>query len=100
MVGKLTKHLQHPFKENLPWWCMIELGRKLVFLQLLIPFPQNTVSFIIIIERYVPALSCKLWYIPYNCALGALIGRQEHKLYDCNIFQQGSSIDIDHIAGS
>ena len=47
-VGKLTKHLQCSFKENLPWWCMVELGRKFVFLLLLIPFPQNTVSYIAI----------------------------------------------------
>ena len=42
---QLAKHLKHSFKDNLPWWCVIELGRKAVFLLLLIPFPQNTVSF-------------------------------------------------------
>ena len=55
-MRKLTKHLQYSFKENLPWWCMVELGRKLVFLLLLIPFPQNTVSFIVVILNQLSSL--------------------------------------------
>ena len=43
-MAHLEKGLKQPYKEELPWWCVIELGRKFIFLLFLIPFPQNTVS--------------------------------------------------------
>jgi len=44
-MKNMAKCLKQPYKEQLPWWCMVELGRKFIFLLFLIPFPQNTVSY-------------------------------------------------------
>ena len=75
----LSVPISAPFKSSIPWWCSVELGRRMLFLLLTVSLPRVAVSyvtsyrwccqpFLFFISKLLPALILVLILAVYGFA--------------------------------